>query len=139
MKKKAQIVMKDGRLVARVERSEACMKCRACDYGAKAEMLVKLPAGTWREGDEVEIELESGKLPRASLLAYGIPLAGLLIGLLSGCFLRESETRELWQAALGLAGTVAGFAVLKLHEPRFKAYRPGVAPCANEKGANENV
>ena len=136
MKQKAQVVLKDGRLVGRVERPEACMKCRACDYGLNAETIVELPKGNWQAGDEIELDLERGRLSKASLWAYGVPLAGLLIGLVAGSFIGLSE---LWQAAVGLIGALAGFGVLKWLEPRFAVYRPHVTPCSeNWKGENEN-
>jgi len=136
MKQKATVVERDGRLVGRVERPEACMKCRACDYGLNAETIVELPKGKWREGDEIELELGRGRLSKASLWAYGVPLAGLLIGLVIGSAIKIAE---IWQAALALAGALAGFGVLKILEPKFSGYRPLITPCSGEwKGENEN-
>ena len=129
MKQTAQVILKDGRLVGRVERPEACMKCRACDYGLNAETIVELPKGNWQEGDLIELDLERGRLSKASLWAYGVPLLGLLLGLvLANAF----ALAELWQAAVGILGALAGFGVLKLLEPRFGGYRPKVTPCSGE-------
>ncbi|MDO4739196.1 MAG: SoxR reducing system RseC family protein [Eubacteriales bacterium] len=136
MKQTAQVIVRDGRLVGRVERPEACMKCRACDYGLNAETIVELPKGSWQEGDLVELDLERGRLSKASLWAYGVPLAGLLAGLVLGGALGVGE---LWQAALGLLGALAGFGVLRLMEPRLRGYRPKITPCAmNWKGEDED-
>ncbi|MBQ4086459.1 MAG: SoxR reducing system RseC family protein [Clostridia bacterium] len=136
MKQTALVIRRDGRLIGRVERPEACMKCRACDYGLNAETIVELPKGNWQEGDTVELDLERGRLSKASLWAYGVPLLGLLVGLVLGSVL---ALPELWQAALGLLGALAGFGVLKILEPKFSGYRPKVTPCSeNWKGDNEN-
>ncbi len=130
MKQIAAVVRKDGRLMARVERPEACMQCRACDYGLNAETFAELPKGNWQEGDEVEIDLESGRVSQASLLAYGIPLAGLLIALAIASAL---PVHEIAQAAIGVAGALAGFGVLKIFEPKFKKFRPQIRPCSDRK------
>lgn len=136
MKQKATVIRRDGRLVGMMERPEACMKCRACDYGMNAEVIVELPKGNWQEGDEVELELGQGKLSKASLWAYGVPLAGLLIGLLIGSAL---QIAEIWQALAGLIGALAGFGILKWMEPKFSGYKPLVTPCSGEwKGDSEN-
>lgn len=130
MKQIAQVVRKDGRLVGRLERSEACMKCRACDYGMKAESVIELPAGEWHEGDEVEIDLDSGKFSQAFVLAYGVPLLGLIAGLLIGGALPAGE---IVQALLGVLGAALGFGLLRALEPRLKAFRPRVSPCSGKQ------
>jgi len=134
MKQTAQVIRRDGRLVGRVERPEACMKCRACDYGLNAETIVELPKGSWQEGDTIELDLEGGRLSKASLWAYGVPLAGLLAALVIAGAL---ALPEIWQALAGLVGALAGFGVLKLMDPRFGKYKPKITPCSEEwKGEN---
>lgn len=124
MKQTAQVVIRDGKTFARIERSEACMQCHACEYGQHEESFIELTGKHYHEGDTVEIELERGRLTAASIIAYGIPLAGLLLGLAIGSFL---HVRELWQAAAGLIGTGIGFLVLKLLEPKFGNFRPHIS------------
>lgn len=130
MRQTAQVVIRNGKTYARVERSEACMQCRACEYGEHAESFIELPGNQYREGDTVEIELERGRLATASIMAYGIPLAGLLLGLFVGFLLQISE---LWQAASALIGTAIGFLILKLLEPKLGSFRPHASSCEEEK------
>lgn len=126
MRQTAKVVYRDGKLMAMVERPEACMSCRACEYGQRSETLVELPKGKYREGDTVEMELERGRLSKASLLAYGIPLAGLLAGLVIG---NAARLTEPLQAVTAVAGALLGFGALKLLEPRFRSFRPKATPC----------
>ena len=126
MKREATVVDVNGRLMAEVVRTEACLQCRACQYGQKGRVLVELPEGDFREGDTVELALEEGRFARASLLAYALPVATLLIGLLIAVFAGLSE---VWQALCALAGLGAGLAVIKILEPRLRRLQPDVRPC----------
>ena len=56
----------DGRLMAEVVRTEACLQCHACQYGQKGRVLVELPEGDYRVGDTVELSLEDARSARAS-------------------------------------------------------------------------
>lgn len=73
-------------IVIRFARTDACGKCGACSVGAnKSDALLTL-SGTYdaRPGDLAEVELSESKVIGASLLAYGVPLLGLLLGLFIG-------------------------------------------------------
>ena len=116
MKRRAVVAERDNRLVARVVRCEACASCRACAFGEKKEMDLALPEGKWQVGDEVEVELPEGGVSKASLLAYGLPLGGLILGLLVGMRLSGEAA-----GALGaLLGTAAGFGLLRLLDGRIR-------------------
>lgn len=107
----------DGRLMAQVERSEACEKCGACAHGQVATQRYPLPDGTFQPGDPVAIELpDRGVLP-AALLGYGVPLVMLLAGLLIGAAL---SLPEYAQALMALAFAVAAYVALHALEPRFR-------------------
>lgn len=117
MRQTARVVRENGRLMAEVMRPEACEACRACRYGKQERRLVDLPAGDFLEGDSIELELPDGNVGRASLLAYGIPLVTMLLGLwLGGLFGRG----ELFQALGALVMLGVGILILKLIEPRLK-------------------
>lgn len=130
MKRKATVVERDGRLMAEVVRTEACQQCRACQFGQTASVLVELPKGEYRPGDTVELTLEDSRFARASLLAYGLPVALLFAGLIVAALANLSE---VWQAICALAGLVAGLATIKLLEPRLRRLRPEARPCEKKE------
>ena len=104
-------------MMGEVLRSEACAKCGACSHGLEEKRYYPLPEGEWHEGDQVTISLPDTSAFAASVLAYGIPLAGLLMGLLIGALLGLAD---LWQGVAALAGLALGWLALKLLEPRLK-------------------
>jgi positive regulator of sigma E activity len=60
-------------------------------------------------GDQVRLSLQSSHLLRATTLAYGLPLAGIVLFLAAGSWLNDSLGDN--QAVLiALAGFVAGWA-----------------------------
>ncbi len=63
------------------------------------------------EGDEVRLTLEPSHLLRASLLVYGLPLAGIILMLVAGWLISSplSDPEAIAYAIAGLAaGLVAG-------------------------------
>ena len=71
-----------------IVRREACGQCRAClsgmmetDMDIHARNLCEAEIGDW-----VELELQDNAFMHAVLIMYGIPLIGLLIGLVLGYF-----------------------------------------------------
>ena len=126
MKREATVVEVDGRLMAEAVRTEACLQCRACQYGQKGRVLVELPEGDYRVGDTVELMLADAHFARASLLAYALPVATLFAGLLIAAF---AGLNEACQALCALAGLGVGLAVIKILEPRLRRLRPDVRPC----------
>ena len=130
MKREATVVERDGRLMAEVVRTEACQQCRACQFGQTASVLVELPEGDYRPGDTVELTLEDSRFARASLLAYGVPVALLFAGLLLAVFLGLSE---VWQAVCALSGLALGLLLIKMLEPRPRRLRPSARPCEKKE------
>lgn len=63
-------------------RPEDCGHCHACDGGQKPTVI--RVQGTGRVGDYAAVELPTGTVVKASILAYAIPLAGLLLGMVIG-------------------------------------------------------
>lgn len=143
MKRTATVVEHNGRLMGRVERTEACMQCHACEYGQKEETFVPLPSGDWQEGDMIDIELQNGRISSASFLAYGIPLLGLITGLVVGHFVSRigalSGASDIVQAACGVIGVAVGFMVLRSVEKRVGGrYRPEITKCSGEDSVSDN-
>lgn len=64
-----------------------------------------------REGDEVRIELAPSNLLRASLVVYGLPLSGAILGAALAYF---AGLGELYAAMTALGGIVAGLAVARV-------------------------
>ncbi len=64
------------------------------------------PDMTVNVGDQVSLSLASGSLLRATMLAYGMPLAGLLLAAGVALLSERSDGESIVWA---LAGTLAGF------------------------------
>lgn len=128
MKQTATVVFVDGAPKAEIVRPEACEICHACKYGRQERVRLDLPPGNYREGQAVELSLPEGRVGAASLLAYGFPLAFLLIGLFAGHALFKTDL----SAAIGaLVMLAVSLLVIKLIEPRLKqsgAFRPDTCP-----------
>ena len=88
------------------ERPEACAKCGQC--GEFRETLVRLE-GTASPGDRVEVFFPEGQLLKYTAVAYLIPLAGVLAGLLAGSLIFGNEIGEIILALV--FGAAAGCAV----------------------------
>ncbi len=76
-----------------INRHAACGDCGACQVGREKmvmETIAKNPAHA-KPGDTVSVEMQFVSVLKASFIAYGLPLLGLLIGSLIG-----------WYAAPGL-------------------------------------
>ena len=84
-------------------RPSDCDKCHACMGGNKTTTL-RLQ-GTANVGDSALVSIPDSTVTLASLMAYGIPLAGLLIGMFLGEKLipLDNSLGSLIGAATGLA------------------------------------
>ena len=65
------------------------------------------PDSSLREGDEVRLTLEPSHLLRATLLVYGLPLAGIVLMLITGWFISRPLT-DAAAIAYAIAGLAAG-------------------------------
>ena len=108
------IEVKKGMLTIRFDRPEACQHCNACK-GEKHQALIEIP-GQAEVGDRVTVSMPEGQVAKASLMAYAIPLAGLVLGLMLGWGL-GGEVPAIIGAALGLAGSIV---VLRINESRLR-------------------
>ena len=84
-------------------RPSDCDKCHACMGGPQTTTL-RLE-GKANVGDSVLVELPASTITTASVMAYGVPLVGLLAGMLLGDKLLplEHSLGALLGAAVGLA------------------------------------
>ncbi len=84
-------------------RPSDCEKCHACMGGDK--MTTLRLEGKANVGDKALVELPASTVTQASMIAYGLPLAGMLIGMLAGdqFIPLGSSLGALIGAAVGLA------------------------------------
>lgn len=118
-----------GSATVAVERTAACPRCAAgkgCGAGLlsgstrSALLDVPLaPNSSFREGDEVRLTLEPAHLLRATLLVYGLPLAGMVLMLAAGWLISSplTDAEAIAYAVAGLAaGLLAGRRQLNRHD-----------------------
>lgn len=113
------------KLVVKMERTEACAKCKACTAGFdKKEMLIKaVNLCEGNIGDKVEIALDSVDFYKATMIMYGIPfvmfMAGIFVGYY-GAVRFALPYAELIGIALGIVLVVITYFVIHSQEHRFK-------------------
>ena len=119
--------------VVEMERQEMCGECHACDYitGKKNCTLRCAKEIECQVGDKVELKLEQTTFLKATYMMYGLPLIGLIIGVVLGfgtskLFLFGSE--DLWVLVGGLLGTVLPLLGIKRIEQqgKFKKFLPRI-------------
>lgn len=103
-----------GFLTIQFKRGSACENCKGCS-GQNTCLSIKLK-GEAQVGDQVLVSMPEGQVAKASLIAYGIPLAGLMAGLLIG----NSSGSEARALVFALVGLLAGGAVIFLLDKKIK-------------------
>ena len=114
-------------MMVEFERSSMCEKCGACERAHNAMRMEVERIGNASLGDRVEVDLPERTVVRAALVAYGIPLALLLVGLVAGSALPGNP--DLYALALGLLLAAGAFLALHLTERRRRSsgrYAPKV-------------
>lgn len=110
-----------------------CEKCNACHGGQKVTKLTI--AGQAQVGDIAVVEMPMKTLMQASTLAYGLPLAGLMIGLIAGTALFPQHG-DAAGVLLGIAGLGVTALIIRLGEnkrrqdPRWKPQLIQIIPKA---------
>ena len=103
------------------ERHEACGDCHACMHGstdcAKHTISIRGKADV---GDEIVVEMDESHVMAASAVAYMIPFAGFIIGIMGAWALGFSEPL---MARCAVAGTAAAYVVMRLLDPVFSRGR----------------
>lgn len=89
-------------------RPSDCDKCHAC-MGGNQTTTLRLQ-GKAKVGDKALVSMPDSTITQASLIAYGLPLAGLLIGMLAGdAFIpAEHSLGAVIGAAVGLVIPLIG-------------------------------
>jgi len=121
----------DEDVKVRLNRQEACAKCGACSAGLESkDMFIEATNLAHAKLDEwVEIRLEEENFIKAVAIMYGIPLVGLLIGLIGGVVLGEmlvSGYGDIIGVVTGLLGAGISFLFIHINEDKFKTskYKP---------------
>ncbi len=115
MEKIGEITAADrGMLEVTFCRPEDCGHCHACEGGQKPTVLHLSSQGhSCSVGDFAEVELPTGTVVKASLLAYALPVAGLMGGMALG-----SLSGNAMAAIGGAIGLCACLAVVFLTEKK---------------------
>lgn len=105
MERTGEVKAVDGKwLVIEFCRPSDCEKCNACHGGSKV-MSLRIK-GQAKVGDKVVVYLPPSAVTQASLIAYAIPAAGLLLGILLGDMLYPTEN-----SIGGIIGGIIGMGV----------------------------
>ena len=105
---------KNGMMEITFCRPEACASCKACE-GGKKEHKIRV-RGEGRVGDIAIVDMPDAMIVKASAVAYGIPLIGLLAGMAAGYTM--SGGKDLFSMIGAAAGLAVSLAVLKITEKR---------------------
>ena len=114
-------------LIVVFERHEACGDCHACMHGSEdcAKHTVRIK-GKAEVGDLVEVEMDDSHVVAATAVAYMIPFAGMMLGLLGGWALSKVITAingELVMAMCAVVGTALAYVVMRILDPIFSKGR----------------
>lgn len=119
------IEQKDGVMTLLFDRPEACEKCGQCD-GRQHNTTLDLP-GDGTVGDRVEVDMPSGRVAQAALLAYAIPVAFLLGGLLVAGPIRRTLSlplnSDLFTIICAVLGLAIGWLVMRLISKKAETRR----------------
>lgn len=120
MERIGEVVSVSGdQLLVRFCRPSDCEKCGACHGGrSQMELLIK---GHAAKGDQVAVQMPTGNVLKATALAYVLPLAGLILGMIAGAFgLSAAMERNLATMIGGGAGLALALAAIRLIDKVIK-------------------
>ena len=117
--------VKNGMMRVTFCRPEACEACGACE-GGKHETSIWV-RGNAQVGDIAVVDMPDRTVLKASLTAYGLPLAGLLAGLIIGmAVMPGNETAGAVGAIVGLAASFAGLKATEKNRAGKPSWTPRV-------------
>ena len=127
MAETGSVIDVDGnKVLVKLQRTEACAKCRACSVGMETQdMLIKAYNQCDATiGDTVEIALEETNFIAAVMIMYGLPCAALVIGTVVGIFgtkLMGLGYNELIGFIFGILCVIATYVWIKSKENFWKS------------------
>lgn len=134
VRQKGIVVEANGkRATVRFKKTDACGHCNACfRFGSnEADIEMDNTLGA-KKGDEVYIDMHANTVLKASAIVYGIPIIGLILGVVIG-----SRFGEIYAAIGGVALSGLSFLILKKLEPQFakmNEFKPRMTAFVNEEG-----
>jgi len=133
----APLILEESGLVIRIENefawvnTQSKMACSSCQVESTcgSGILEKYLGGKVfvskvkneidaKVGDKVVIAIPRSRLTRAALIAYGLPLFGLMLGAALGHLYYASEPATIFTALLGL---LVAFSLVKLYNAKITA------------------
>lgn len=126
------VIRKSGSYVTvKLERKEACAKCRACTAGLESkDMIIEAEnMCNAKQGDIVNISLEQSNFLQAVFIMYTVPLVFLFIGLGIGYLVSEIfslQNTELIAVGCGFVFLALSYLIIRLNEKKWssKKFRP---------------
>lgn len=85
------------------ERPSSCEGCKGCAKGLMRKNELLTVFGDAQVGDVVDVQMPENRVFQAALLAYGLPLCGMIAALALGSAGGFSDTVAFFMALVGLA------------------------------------
>lgn len=101
---------KSDRITVQFERPEACKQCGQCN-GHRHAHRVEIGSTQAEKGDTVQVEMPEGRVVRASMLAYLLPLGCMVAGLLLAGSIQPAIAPGLSQDLFAVLCAIAGLSI----------------------------
>ncbi len=130
------IKVEDKKAMVRFKRTDACGHCNACFHLGSNEADIEID-NTLKAaaGDQVVIELHGKSVFKASLIMYGVPIIGLIVGAGIG-----STIGDLYAAVGGVLLAFGAFFIIRAFEPKLSKlteYKPRMTGFYQEDDADK--
>lgn len=115
----------NNQLIVKMQRTEACAKCRACSAGMKTEEMIIKANNMCNAtiGNKVDIVIDNADFMRATLIMYGIPFVTFMIGVFAGYYGAINlgiNNGELIGIGIGIILVIITYLIIHSQENRFK-------------------
>lgn len=127
-------------VTVKLERKEACAKCRACTAGMTSKDMIIEAENRCRakSGDYVKISLEQSNFLQAVFIMYTVPLIFLFVGLGVGYgigHVLQFGNTELLAIVCGFTLLAIAFFLIRANEEKWKnkKFRPVAEEIVHEK------
>lgn len=122
------IELKGNQAKVQMKESPACESCPghgACHaigsiFGKRIMVMEALNQKGAQPGQRVVVSFKSEQLPKASLIMFIIPVAGLLIGSIFGYSLNVGENRNISSLIFGILGITVTFLAIKRYCKKYE-------------------
>jgi sigma-E factor negative regulatory protein RseC len=126
-----------------MKQHSACAECGKCHTESESkDLLVEVDNSVGaKKGDFVEVDLEAANVLQAAAIAYLIPLAALLIGVIATNQILNtigySGSKEIASTVVGLITMVISYIIIKINDNKFKQskkYMPVITNIVKSNG-----